>query len=250
MTAASEAAILAATQASPPGQITRWSTRRLARRWGVSQVTVMRSWHKVGVQPHRLKRYLTGPDPDFEARAKEILGLYLHATENVAVFCIYGKTVIQGPEPGQPALPLRLEHTEPHTAGCLAHGTVSLFAALAAQRGNDPGRCAPRPGGKALVEFLDEAVAGQRRRMIHVILDNLTAAMPRAVKAWAATHPRVRFHLAPNYASWLNQVEIWFGMVTRDCLRRGMVHSMPELSRQIMKSIRLYNRYARPFGWT
>jgi len=250
VTAAKEAAIVAATQASPPGPLTQWSTRRLARRWGVSHVTVMRVWHKVGLQPHRLKRYMASPDPDFEIKAKDILGLYLEPPEKAAVFCIDEKTAIQALDRVQPALPLRPGHPERHTVEYVRHGTVSLFAALEVHSGKVCGRCAPRHTSEAFVDFLDEALTRHRRKTVHVILDNLAVHKTPAVKAWAETHPNVHFHFTPTYASWLNQVEIWLGLITRDCLRRGIFHSVPDLIHQIMNYIRLYNRNAQPFHWT
>jgi transposase len=250
ITAAKEAAIVAATQASPPGPLTHWSTRRLARRWGVSHVTVMRLWHKVGLQPHRLQRYMASPDPDFEAKAKDILGLYLEPPEKAAVFCIDEKTAIQALDRVQPALPLRAGHPERHTVEYVRHGTVSLFAALEVHSGKVRGRCAPRHTSEAFVDFLDEALARHRRKIIHVILDNLAVHKTAAVKTWAETHPNVHFHFTPTYASWLNQVEIWLGLITRDCIRRGIFRSVPDLIHQIMVYIRLYNRNAQPFHWT
>lgn len=250
MTAAKEAAIVAATQASPPGPITQWSTRQLARRWGVSHVTVMRVWHKVGLQPHRLQRYMASPDPDFEAKAKDILGLYLEPPEKAAVFCIDEKTAIQALDRTQPALPLRPGQPERHTVEYVRHGTVSLFAALEVHSGKVVARCAPRHTSEAFVGFLDQAVARHREKTIHVILDNLAVHKTPAVKAWATAHPYVQFHFTPTYASWLNQVEIWLGMITRHCIRRGIFHSVSDLIHQIMNYIRLYNRNAQPFHWT
>ena len=250
ITAAKEAAMVAATQASPPGPITHWSTRRLARRWGVSHVTVMRVWHKAGLQPHRLQRYMASPDPDFEAKAKDILGLYLEPPEKAAVFCIDEKTAIQALDRTQPALPLRPERPERHTVEYVRHGTVSLFAALEVHSGKVLGRCALRHTSEAFVDFLEEALAQHRGQTIHVILDNLSAHKTLAVKAWMAEHPKVQFHFTPTYASWLNQVEIWLGMITRDCIRRGIFHSVADLTHQIMQYIRLYNRNAQPFQWT
>src|SRR5262249_1787057 len=107
LTAAREATLLAATEQPPPsGAMTHWSTRRLARRLGVSPMTVMRVWHQAGLQPHRLRGYMTSPDPQFEAKAKDILGLYLDPPKNTAVFCIDEKTAIQARDRSQPALPL------------------------------------------------------------------------------------------------------------------------------------------------
>ena len=125
-----EATILAATEQPPPGLLTHWSSRRLARRLGVSHVTVMRVWHKVGLQPHRLRRYMASPDPAFEAKTKDILGLYLRPPKNAAVFCVDEKTAIQALDRTQPALPLQPRRPEPQAVQYVPHGMVSLFAAL------------------------------------------------------------------------------------------------------------------------
>lgn len=250
LTAAKQATILAATKEHPPGPITHWSCRRLARRLGVSHVTVMRVWHQAGLQPHRLRQFMASPDPDFEAKAKEILGLYLHPPENAAVFCIDEKTAIQALDRTQPALPMRRKQPERHTVEYVRHGTVSLFAALEVHTGKVLGRCAPRHTSQEFVQFLQEAIATPRRKTIHVILDNLSAHKTPEVQAWAKQHPYVEFHFTPTYTSWLNQVEIWLGMITRDCIRRGAFHSSSDLVHKIMNYIRLYNRNAQPFHWT
>ena len=104
-------------------------------------------------------------------------------------------------------------------------------------------------GGKfRSIRFLAEH--SQRRKQIHVILDNLSAHKTAGVKAWLDRHPNVQLHYTPTYSSWLNQVEIWLGMITRDCIRRGTFKSVPDLVTKIMAYIRLYNRNARPFRWT
>src|SRR5712692_4530054 len=250
LTAAREAAILAATQQPPPGAVTHWSTRRLARRLGVSHATVMRLWHKAGWQPHRVRGYMASPDPEFEAKAKDILGLYLDPPKNAVVFCVDEKTAIQALDRSQPALPLRPGQPERHAVEYVRHGTVSLFAALEVHRGKVLGHCAPRHTSEEFVEFLQQAVAGHRRKTIHVILDNLAVHKTPLVRAWQKQHPNVHFHFTPTYASWLNQVEIWLGLITRDCIRRGVFRSAPDLVHKILTYIRHYNRSAQPFRWT
>ncbi len=250
LTVAREAAILAATEQRPPRSITHWSTRRLASRLAVSHMTVMRIWHKAGLQPHRVRGYLASPDPDFEAKAKDVLGLYLDPPKNAAVFCIDEKTAIQALDRRQPALPLRPGQPERRAVEYVRHGTVSLFAALEVHSGKVLGRCAPRHTGEEFVEFLDRAIGGYRRKTIHVILDNLSVHKSPIVRAWQQKHPRVHFHFTPTYASWLNQVEIWLGLITRDCIRRGVFRSVADLAHRIMNYIRLYNRNAQPFHWT
>jgi transposase len=250
LTAEKEAAILAATQSPPARPISHWSSRRLASRVGVSHVTVMRVWHKAGLQPHRLQRYMASPDPDFERKAKDILGLYLNPPEKAAVFCVDEKTAIQALDRTQPALPLRAGEPERHSVEYVRHGTVSLLAALEVRTGKVQSRCVQRHTSAEFVRFLDEAVVGRRRKQMHLILDNLSAHKTAAVRAWLERHPQVQFHFTPTYSSWLNQVEIWLGMITRDCIRRGIFRSVPDLVTQILSYVRLYNRNAQPFRWT
>lgn len=250
LTAEKEAVILAATQSSPGRPVTHWSSRRLARRVGVSHVTVMRVWHKAGLQPHRLRRYMASPDPDFAAKAKDILGLYLNPPAKAVVFCVDEKTAIQALDRTQPALPLRAGKPEGHRVEYVRHGTVSLLAALEVHTGKVQSRCVARHTSEEFVRFLDEAVVGQRRKQVHLILDNLSAHKTAAVRAWQERHPHVQFHFTPTYASWLNQVEIWFGMITRDCIRRGIFRSVLDLVSKILSYVRLHNRNAQPFRWT
>lgn len=250
LTAAKQATLLAVTKQRPPSPLTHWSTRRLARRVGVSPATVMRVWHQAGLQPHRWRRYMASPDPHFEAKAKDILGLYLDPPKNTAVFCVDEKTAIQALDRSQPALPLRPGQPERHAVEYVRHGTVSLFAALEVHSGKVLGRCAPRHTSEEFVEFLHQAIRRHRRKAIHIILDNLSVHKTPRVRAWAAQHPNVEFHYTPTYASWLNQVEIWLGMITRDCLRRGIFVSVAHLVHRIKTYIRLYNRNAQPFRWT
>lgn len=245
-----EAALLAVTEKPPTAPLTQWSTRRLARRVGVSHMTVMRVWHKVGVQPHRLRRYMASPDPDFETKAKEILGLYLNPPRKAAVFCVDEKTAIQALDRTQPALPLRAGRPERQAVEYVRHGTVSLLAALEVHTGKVRGRCVVRHTSQEFVRFLDEALLAQRRKQVHLILDNLATHKTAAVRAWLEKHPQVQLHFTPTYSSWLNQVEIWLGMITRDCIRRGVFQSVPDLVNKIMAYVRLYNRNAQPFRWT
>lgn len=129
------------------------------------------------------------------------------------------------------------------------HGTVSLLAALEVGSGRVEGRCVQRHTGEEFVRFLAQTVVGRPRKKVHVVLDNLPAHKTAAVKAWVTEHPSVQLHFTPTYSSWLNQVEIWLGLITRDCIRRGVFKSVPDLTKKIMSYIRLYNRSVRPFCW-
>ena len=246
-----EARILALTQAPPPKPLTHWSVRRMAARVGVSPATVQRVWARAGLQPHRLERYVTSPDPDFERKAAAILGLYLRPPAHAAVFCVDEKTAIQALDRLDPVLPLSPGRAERHGFEYVRHGTLSLYAALEVGTGHVDGWAVPRHTSEAFVAFLDQVVATQpKRREIHVICDNLSAHKTRRVREWLAAHPRVTMHYTPTYSSWLNQVELWFAKIERDCIARGIFTSTTDLRRKLMQYIRLHNKTCRPFHWT
>lgn len=246
-----EAKILARTQAPPPAPFTHWTTRRMARLIGVSHVTVHRVWQRAGLQPHRLERYLTSDDPDFETKAADVIGLYLHPPANAVVFSVDEKSAIQALDRLDPVLPLSPGRAERHGFEYQRNGTLSLFAALEVGTGRVEGMTAARHTSAEFLRFLDRLVATQpRRRAIHIIADNLSAHKTKAVGAWLAAHPRVTMHYTPTYSSWLNQVELWFAKIERDMIARGIFTSTTDLRRKLMQYIRLHNKTCRPFHWT
>lgn len=246
-----EAKILATTRQRAPAPLTHWTTRRLAQRLGVSQSTVSRVWRRARLQPHRLEHYTASPDPDFEAKAAAILALYLEPPAHAAVFCIDEKTAIQALDRRDPVLPLSPGRAERHGFEYVRHGTLSLYAALEVATGRVAGMTAARHTSQDFVAFLDRLVAAQpRRRALHLIVDNLSAHKTKAVQAWLAAHPRVTMHYTPTYSSWLNQVELWFAKIERDCIARGIFTSTADLRRKLMQYIRAHNKTCRPFHWT
>ncbi len=245
-----EAKILARTQQAPPAPFTHWSVRRLARHLGVSPATVHRVWQRAGLQPHRLEHYTASPDPEFERKAADIIGLYLHPPAHAAVFCVDEKTAIQALDRRDPVLPLSPGRAERHGFEYVRHGTLSLYAALEVGTGHVDGRTAIRHTSQEFVAFLDHLLHQQPRRLaIHVIADNLSAHKTKAVATWLAAHPRVTLHYIPTYSSWLNQVELWFAKIERDCIARGIFTSTADLRRKLMQYIRAHNKTCRPFHW-
>lgn len=245
-----EARILAATRRPPPDGATHWSTRRLATHLGVPHMRVARVWRKHGLQPHRLARYLASTDPDFEAKAADVLALYLQPPQHAVVFCVDEKTAIQALDRLDPVLPLSPGRAERHGFEYYRHGTLSLYAAFNTRSGEVLGKTAARHTSAEFVAFLAELVAHQPRgQAIHVILDNLSAHKTQRVEAFLAEHPHVRLHFTPTYSSWLNQVELWFAKIERDLIHRGVFTSVPNLARRIMKYIRHYNDAPRPVKW-
>lgn len=245
-----EARILAKTQEPPPAPLTHWTTRRMAQLIGVSHVTVQRVWHRAGLQPHRLERYVTSDDPDFETKAADIIGLYLKPPANAVVFSVDEKSHIQALDRRDPVLPLSPGRAERHGFEYKRNGTLSLYAALNVGTGRVEGMTATRHTSAEFVRFLDRVVATQpKRRDIHIIADNLAAHKTPGVAAWLAAHPRVTMHYTPTYSSWLNQVELWFAKVERDMIARGIFTSTADLRRKLMQYIRAHNKTCQPIQW-
>jgi transposase len=235
----------------PPAPLTHWTSRRLAQRVGVSNTTVLSVWRRAGLQPHRLERYLASADPDFEAKAADVIGLYLEPPDHAVVLCVDEKTAIQALDRLDPVLPLSPGRAERHGFEYHRHGTLSLYAALEVRTGHVNGMPAARHTSADFLRFMDRVVAGYRRSQeLHVILDNLSAHKTAAVQAWRAAHPTVHFHFTPTYSSWLNQVELWFAKIERDLIARGIFTSVPDLRKKLLQYIKLHNKTAQPFIWT
>jgi transposase len=246
-----EAKLLALTQQAPPKPYTHWTTRRLAARLGLSHMTVHRAWQRAGLRPHRLERYVASSDPDFERKAADVIGLYLNPPAHAVVFCLDEKTTIQALDRRDPVLPLSPGRAERHGFEYIRHGALSLFAALNVGTGEVEGMTATRHTSADFIAFLGRVVATQSpRREIHLIADNFSAHKTKAVQAWLTAHPRVHLHYTPTYSSWLNQVELWFAKIERDCIARGIFTSVADLRRKLMQYIRLHNKTCRPFHWT
>lgn len=245
-----EAKILALTQQARPKPYTHWTSRSMAVRLGINHMTVHRVWQRAGLSPHRLERYVGSPDPDFEQKATDVLGLYLNPPDHAVVFCVDEKTAIQALDRRDPVLPLSPGRAERHGFEYVRHGALSLYAALNVGTGRVEGMTAARHTSADFLAFLERIVATQpKRREIHLILDNFSAHKTKAVAAWLAAHPRVHVHYTPTYSSWLNQVELWFAKIERECIARGIFTSTADLRRRLMQYIRAHNKHCHPFVW-
>ena len=247
-----EAKVLAwTTKRHPTDGTTHWSSRKLAAALGeLSHMTVSRIWTKHGLKPHRLEGYLMSSDPDFETKAADVIGLYLHPPQHAVVFSVDEKTAIQALDRKDPVLPLSPGRAERHGFEYVRHGTLSLYAAFNTKTGEVLGKTAPRHTSAEFVAFLTDLIARQRRgREIHVIADNLSAHKTARVEAFLAAHPTVHLHFTPTYASWLNQVELWFAKIERDVIARGVFTSVSDLKRKLMRYIRYSNTQPKPVKW-
>ena len=229
---------------------TQWSTRGLARELGTTQTHLSQVWRKAGLQPHRLRRYMASNDPDFEAKAADVIGLYLNPPVNAAVFSVDEKSAIQALDRLDPILPLSPGRAERHGFEYFRHGTLSLYAAFNTKTGEVLGKTAARHTSAEFVAFLEDIVANQRTgKEIHVIVDNLSAHKTKRVDDFLAANRTVHMHFTPTYSSWLNQVELWFAKIERDVIARGVFTSVPDLKRKLMRYVRQYNKQPKPVKW-
>ncbi len=245
-----QARVLEATRRKPKDGSTQWSVRKLARELNLSKDTVHRIWRAAGIKPHRLERYMASDDPDFEAKAADIIGLYLNPPQHAAVFCVDEKSAIQALDRLDPVLPLSPGRVERHGFEYYRHGTLSLYAALDVKSGKVHGKTAARHTSDEFVDFLGQVVGlCPAEQEIHIIVDNLSAHKTQKVSEFLDFHPQVRLHFTPTYSSWLNQVEIWFARIEREVISRGVFTSVKDLARKLMRYIRAYSKTARPFKW-
>lgn len=234
-----------------PREATHWSVRRLARATGVSKSTVHRYFNLFGVQPHRTKSFKLSNDPFFVEKVRDIVGLYLNPPDHAMVLCVDEKSQIQALERTQPVLPMGLGYVEGVTHDYFLHGTTTLFAALDIANGTVIGQCKPRHRHQEFLSFLNHVERNVPPALdVHLIADNYSTHKHARVRAWLAKRPRFHLHFTPTYASWLNQVERWFGLITQQALRRGSFRNVKDLVAHIQSYIHHHNQHACPFKWT
>lgn len=234
-----------------PETTTHWSVRALAAETGLSPTSVHRYIRLFGLQPHRSKSFKLSNDPFFVEKVRDIVGLYLNPPENALVLCVDEKSQCQALERTQPVLPMGLGYVEGITHDYVRHGTTTLFAALDAASGEVIVQCKKRHRHQEFLAFLghiDRSVPPDLD--VHLICDNYATHKHPKVRAWLARRPRYHLHYTPTYASWLNQVERWFGLITQQAIRRGSFKSVPDLVSRIKRYTEHYNLTARPFKWT
>jgi len=239
------------TLKTPTRGATPWSCRSIAAETRLSKSTVQRVWKAFGLQPHRQKHFKISTDPFFVEKVRDIVGLYLHPPDHAIVLGVDEKSQIQALDRTQPLLPLGLGYVEGVTHDYVRHGTTTLFAALDLASGDVLTQCKPRHRHQELLQFLRHIEASVPDDLeVHLIVDNYCTHKHAKVKRWLAARPRFHVHYTPTYASWLNQVEIWFNIITQRAIRRGTFKSVRDLVAKIEDFVRDYKRHCRPFTWT
>ena len=230
---------------------THWAVRTMAKSTRLSKSTIHRIWNAFGLQPHRQKHFKLSTDPFFVEKVRDIVGLYLSPPKKAMVLCVDEKSQIQALDRTQPMLPIGLGYVEGVTHDYIRHGTTTLFAALDIVTGGVIAQCKSKHRHQEYLEFLkhiDMQVPANLE--IHAIVDNYATHNHKTVKNWLSRHPRWHIHHTPTYSSWLNQVEIWFNLITQQAIRRGTFSSVKELVSKIQLFVDSYNRHPKPFQWT
>lgn len=249
--AKTEARVCAWVQRKPPKGYSHWTAALIARKTGVPERTVHSILKRNNLRPHLHGSFMVSNDPNYEEKATDIIGLYMNPPQNAVVLCVDEKTQIQALDRLQPNLPLKPGRPERRTFEYKRHGITNLFAAFNTANGEVTGQTKPTRNQNDFIDFLDTLARKYgKRREIHVILDNLSIHKTPKVQQWLAAHSNWHFHFTPTYSSWLNQIEIWFSLVSRQCIRRGVFRSVRHLITDIKAYIAKYNKSAKPFKWT
>jgi transposase len=247
-----EAEVVVRTLEPPPQRlgITHWSSRLLGRELGISHVTVARFWRKWDIQPWRIETFKFSTDPQLEAKVRDVVGLYLNPPENAIVLCLDEKSQVQALDRTAPILPLRPGLPQKRTHDYVRHGTTTLFAALEVATGKVTDACFDRHRHQEFLRFLTQVARAHPRRELHIVCDNYGTHRHPAVRDWLDKNPRIHLHFTPTSGSWLNLVEIFFGIITRQAIRRGTFGSVKDLVAAIRRFIDGWNDRCEPFTWT
>ena len=246
------AKVIAVTLAPPPKKygVTHWSSRLLGRHLGISNGTIATAWREYGVQPWRVETFKFSTDPELVAKVTDVIGLYLAPPENAIVLCVDEKSQIQALDRTAPMLPMQPGLPARRTHDYVRHGTSTLFAALDIATGTVTGACKPRHRHQEFLAFLKQVARAYPDRELHLVMDNYATHKRAEVRGWLAGNPRIHAHFTPTSGSWLNLVEVWFGIIERQAIHRGSFTSVKDLNAKIRAFVDGWNDRCHPFVWT
>lgn len=245
-------AIITATLTPPPKKfgVTHWSSRLLADHLKIGNATIARAWRKYGVQPWRAGTFKFSTDPQLVAKVTDVVGLYLAPPDNAIVLCVDEKSQIQALDRTAPMLPMTPGQIERRTHDYKRHGTTTLFAALEIATGQVTGALKPKHRRQEFLSFLRQLDRAYPEQDLHLVMDNYATHKTAEVTDWLEKHPRFHVHFTPTSGSWLNLVEVWFGIIDRQAIRRGIFTSVKDLNKKIREFITGWNKRKHPFVWT
>ena len=234
-----------------PVDATHWSLSSMAAAQGLSRSSIQRIWSSHGLKPHLMETFKVSRDPNFAAKVKDVVGLYLDPPDKALVLCVDEKSQIQALDRTQPGLPMKKGRAGTMTHDYKRNGTTTLFAALNMLDGSVIGQCMSRHRHREFLRFLKTIDRQTPAHLdLHLIVDNYATHKTEAVKRWLKRHKRFHLHFTPTSASWLNMVERFFAEITRKRIRRGVFTSLAELKDAIMEYLENHNADPKPFIWT
>jgi transposase len=233
-----------------PASQGRWTVRTLAREVGLPHSTVHAILNASELQLHRIRTFTFSPDPDFEAKLLDIVGLYLNPPEKALVICVDEKPGIQALDRTQPLLPLRANKPRSWTNEYVRHGTQTLLAALEIATGKVVAHVRNRRTSVNFLRFMNDVVRAYPDRELHVVADNLNIHKNEAARRWLGRHPQVHFHYTPTHASWVNLIECFFSILSKQGLAHSVQRSKQDLKDLLHRFLASYNASCGPFTWT
>ncbi|HEX4077405.1 MAG TPA: IS630 family transposase [Rhizomicrobium sp.] len=243
--------VVAMTLIEPPGEVTHWTGRAMAKAAGVSHCSVQRIWAAHGLKPHRIRTFKLSNDPKFAAKVQDVVGLYVDPPEHALVLSVDEKSQIQALDRTQPGLPMKRGRCGTMTHDYKRHGTTTLFAALNVLEGKVIGQCMARHRHQEFIRFLNHINRHTPAdRDLHLVVDNYATHKHPKVRAWLERHPRFHFHFTPTSASWLNAVEGFFAKLTKQRLKRGVFNGIVDLQAAINRYLTETNDNPKPFTRT
>ena len=202
------------------------------------------------MKPHLKGTYKVSRDPEFASKVEDIIGLYMNPPEHAIVLSVDEKTSIQALERTQLPLPLRSGRAVRHTHDYKRHGVIDLFAALEIATGKVTHDLRKKHTSADFLSFMKKVTRRHRKRQLHVVLDNSATHGTAEVREWLADNPRVHFHYTPTSASWINQVEGFFGILAKQSLSLTHFASKTALRKHLNAYLQAWNADPTPFEWT
>ena len=243
--------VVALTLAGPPPTASHWTGSAMAKAAGISVSSVQRIWRAHGLRPHLVRRFKLSNDPQFAAKLREIVGLYVNPPDHAIVLSVDEKSQIQALDRTQPGLPMKKGRAGTITHDYKRHGVTTLFAALDVLEGKVIGQWMKRHRHQEFIRFLNVIDAKvPKMKAVHIIVDNYATHKHPKVLEWIENHPRFVFHFTPTSTSWLNAVESFFAKLTKKRLKRGVFRSLQELKDAIHRFLDHTNAKPKPFTWT
>jgi len=246
-----EARVINFACSKPEGGYSNWSQKRIGEKLGLSQSTVCRILAKSKLKPHKTDYWCgKSTDPEFDSKMVTIIGLYMDPPENALVLCVDEKTQIQALDRTQPELPIRQGNPKRLTSTYKRNGTTSLIAALSVHTGEVTATTMERNDSENFLQFLKKLDREYRHKHLYIIADNLSVHKDSKVKEWLSHKRKITMFFTPTYSSWLNLVELWFNILTKDVLKNAVWKSKDQLIEQLMEYIDTYNKTRKkPFVW-